>query len=339
MIFEIQLSTTFLSVIEERQSFYKNENVFVLWVLKSFQSDDDLRKFTENDVIYSNKQNAFILDNESLTKCELEKDLVFKCYFKKYSIDKNEVIGEWHCNFITLNDLIFDNESKKVFFFESDLDKKEKEELLSQAREYNFEKRNLKLRVDDTLYKLSKISAAQPLDFDKTLKYVKQLLENNEIFMESFQETEELYIKMSEKVNTYNKIKNLDFILYDNKKMSVILNKAPKQEKFILDNKESIFYQTQEGNSFTKSKKYRLANIEREIDLKRIMSSPYVRFLYCFDNQIKSLEEGIILIKENLILNFNSYIDKLNRKILLIDLNCSKLDISFDNELEDYICL
>ena len=39
IVFEIQLSTTFLSVIVDREYFYKDNQTYILWVFKNFVID------------------------------------------------------------------------------------------------------------------------------------------------------------------------------------------------------------------------------------------------------------------------------------------------------------
>jgi hypothetical protein len=116
--FEIQLSTTFLSVIEERQHFYKENKGFILWVFKDFVKDDNFRRLTDNDVIFSNNQNAFVLDEEAVSKSEETGELTFKCYFKSFDIVGEKVIEDWDMKWVTLNELIFDNKEYKVFGFD-----------------------------------------------------------------------------------------------------------------------------------------------------------------------------------------------------------------------------
>jgi competence CoiA-like predicted nuclease len=112
--FEIQLSTTFLSVIEERQHFYKENQGFILWIFKDFVIDDNFRSLTDNDVIFSNNQNAFVLDEEAISKSEETDRLTFKCYFKNFDILEEKIVESWEMKWVTLNELIFDKKEYKV---------------------------------------------------------------------------------------------------------------------------------------------------------------------------------------------------------------------------------
>lgn len=118
VIFEIQLSTTFLSVIADREHFYQQNQTFIVWLFKSFSDDLDKQRFTEKDVFYSNNQNAFVFDGEAIQESRCQEDLVLKCLYREpYRIGQN-LSYRWQERFIGLHDLTFDEETCKVFYFD-----------------------------------------------------------------------------------------------------------------------------------------------------------------------------------------------------------------------------
>lgn len=64
VIFEIQLSTTYLNVIAERRQFYLQEGALLFWIFAQFE--DDNRRLTQDDVFFNNNQNAFIVNKETV---------------------------------------------------------------------------------------------------------------------------------------------------------------------------------------------------------------------------------------------------------------------------------
>lgn len=118
IVFELQLSTTFLSVIASRQSFYRNNNIFILWVFNSFETSEDKRKFTQSDVFYSNNRNGFVLNKEAMNHSILKNDLYLFCIYEKPIRQKNEIIFEWQEQLISLNDLKYDNINFRIYFFD-----------------------------------------------------------------------------------------------------------------------------------------------------------------------------------------------------------------------------
>lgn len=118
LVFEIQLATTFLDVICERQHFYKENQSFIIWVFKNFEIEADKQRFTQKDIFYSNNRNAFILDEEAIRLSNLHNDLFLLCQYQK-PIELNEkIIYEWKSKYVNLSDLIFDEENYKVYYFD-----------------------------------------------------------------------------------------------------------------------------------------------------------------------------------------------------------------------------
>lgn len=124
MAIELQLSTTWLSVITLRQEFYKNEGIYIFWIFHTFNENDYERKQTYNDVIYTNNQNAYIFNEETYELSKKENDLILKCYFKTYFRNGMELGERWENVFIKLSDLTFDAKTFKVFFRDTQQQKK-----------------------------------------------------------------------------------------------------------------------------------------------------------------------------------------------------------------------
>ncbi|HRN28057.1 MAG TPA: DUF6035 family protein [Ignavibacteriaceae bacterium] len=163
---ELQLSTTWLDVITKRQNFYKQNGVFILWVFYRFNIDDEQRRFTDNDVIYTNNQNAFIFDEEAILESKRVKDLVLKCYFKNYKVTFNEIDGIWEQRFVKLSELTFLKDQRKVFFFDSE---SERQKALLEAKEFSTDIINetTKSITEKVTYQQS-LNSREKLDDSKT---------------------------------------------------------------------------------------------------------------------------------------------------------------------------
>lgn len=59
--FELQISTTFIQVIVDRENFYKENNTYIMWIFLEF----DCEQFTQLDISYANKSNTFVFDEEA----------------------------------------------------------------------------------------------------------------------------------------------------------------------------------------------------------------------------------------------------------------------------------
>jgi competence CoiA-like predicted nuclease len=125
---ELQLSTTWLDVITRRQYFYKEHGIYILWIFHAFNTNDDVRKLTYNDVIYTNNQNAYVFDKETYELSKAENDLILKCYYKTYFRDEQRMCELWKYSIIKLSELTFDDKSLRVFYHDTETQKRNVEQ-------------------------------------------------------------------------------------------------------------------------------------------------------------------------------------------------------------------
>ena len=131
---ELQLSTTWLDVITRRQQFYKEQGIYIFWIFHTFNLNDDVRKLTYNDVVYTNNQNAYVFDKETYELSLAENDLILKCYYKSYFRNYRELCERWECSFIKLSDLTFDEKSYRIYFHNSEEQKKHVEDDIKEFK-------------------------------------------------------------------------------------------------------------------------------------------------------------------------------------------------------------
>ena len=116
LVFELQLSTTFLSVIVDRDIFYRLNNYYVIWVF-NFDNEDNkltLDNLLAKDIYYANKRNVFILDKEAMEKSKKEN----KLYLSVQWLDENNIFVEKRL--VALDDLSFDENSCKPYYYDAD---------------------------------------------------------------------------------------------------------------------------------------------------------------------------------------------------------------------------
>jgi competence CoiA-like predicted nuclease len=121
---EIQLSTTWLDVITRRQHFYKEQGIYIFWVFHTFNENDDLRKLTYNDVIYTNNQNAYVFDQEVFDLSKSKNDLFLKCFYKVYYRLEMALRERWESSIVKLSDLKFDEPNFRIYYHDSQTNKK-----------------------------------------------------------------------------------------------------------------------------------------------------------------------------------------------------------------------
>lgn len=124
IVFEIQLSTTFLSVINERDTFYRLNGYYIIWVF-NFEDNKrfvDLNNLAMKDIYFANKWNAFIFDEDARQWSRERKQLVLKCNWLDPDLSwhhkntKERFGGEP----VTLDNLKFDEDTFKPYFFDAE---------------------------------------------------------------------------------------------------------------------------------------------------------------------------------------------------------------------------
>lgn len=138
-VFELQLSTTFVSVIVDRDIFYRLNDYNIIWIF-NFEDNQEyvnLHNLMCKDIYYANKRNIFIFDNDAEEKSKEKGELVLKCRW----LDEN---GVWsNDKYVTLEMFLYDEETHKPFIVDADkayLEKfpeyVERRKQLEHSREY-----------------------------------------------------------------------------------------------------------------------------------------------------------------------------------------------------------
>lgn len=138
-VFELQLSTTFVSVIVDRDIFYRLNDYNIIWIF-NFEDNEEyvnLHNLMCKDIYYANKRNVFIFDADTEKISKEKGELVLKCRW----LDEN---GVWSPDeYVTLEMFQYDEEYHKPFIFDADkayLEKypeyAERRKKLENSREY-----------------------------------------------------------------------------------------------------------------------------------------------------------------------------------------------------------
>ena len=124
LVFELQLSTTFISTIVERDLFYRLNNYFIIWVFNFEENKEymDLTNLMCKDIYYANKRNIFVFDRDAQTESFKRKELVLKCNWlnadNTWQYGPND--GDRNGIFITLDQLKFDTKSNKPYYYDAE---------------------------------------------------------------------------------------------------------------------------------------------------------------------------------------------------------------------------
>lgn len=152
--FELQVSTTFIDIIIAREEFYKNNAAFILWIFLNFEE----KKFTELDIFYANKSNAFIFDDEAKAASLVAEKLLLKCYYHEYYAEELQdtatISAQVVIKLVSLDDLTYNKDTGKLYFFDSDLSEKNAQNKATTIKE---EKAKEKLLLENKRREASRV--------------------------------------------------------------------------------------------------------------------------------------------------------------------------------------
>ncbi|MGL5981289.1 MAG: DUF6035 family protein [Phocaeicola sp.] len=122
IVFELQLSTTFISVITERDLFYRLNKKFIIWIFNFDEQEEyvNLNNMMTKDIYYNNKLNLFIFDKSAQEESDKRGELVLKCNWLKtdgnWEYQNTNSSNELGGKFVTLSELTYDNTYKPYYF-------------------------------------------------------------------------------------------------------------------------------------------------------------------------------------------------------------------------------
>ena len=273
LVFEIQLSTTFLDVICERQHFYKKKQMFILWVFRKFEIEEDKQRFTQKDVFYSNNRNAFILNDEAIRLSEEHKDLYLLCQYQEPIVRGERLIYEWRGKYVCLSELIFDEIIYKVYYYDVDkAEQKIRQNILE--REKREEERLLRDREEEE----KRIEEEENRN-NLRLLLIEREKEREEKIQKELSEYREKYSPFFDRLKKYPNHSSLQNVFYE-------MNISSKIEELFLTKK---YIPSKEDKSFLKEE------YNREFSTGKTGCNSILEHLSYITFYIKALESSLDL--------------------------------------------
>lgn len=121
VVFELQLSTTFVSVIAERDLFYRLNHKHIIWVSNFDEQGEhvDLTNMMVKDIYYNNRLNIFIFDSDAQRESEKNGELMLKCNWLKpdgdWEYPNGNTSDKLGGKFIRISELTFDHTYKPYY--------------------------------------------------------------------------------------------------------------------------------------------------------------------------------------------------------------------------------
>lgn len=122
IIFELQLSSTFVSVITERDLFYRLNKKFIIWVFNFDEQSEhvNLSNMLIKDVYYNHKLNVFIFDKSAYNESKKRGELILKCNWIKpdgsWEYQNNNNSDDLGGRFVSLSELTYGNDYKPYYY-------------------------------------------------------------------------------------------------------------------------------------------------------------------------------------------------------------------------------
>lgn len=134
--FEVQLSTTYLSVMRERHKFYLENGGLLFWIFREAQTLNPRQM--QDDIFYWNNSNLFVVDEESRRLSRDRGELMLRCHYLVPQLDGPEV---WQERFIKFSELTIDFKTQRAYWFDNysarmEIEEKRKNQKRANLREH-----------------------------------------------------------------------------------------------------------------------------------------------------------------------------------------------------------
>lgn len=155
VVFEGQLSTTFLNIIIDRKIFYQDNNACLLWIFNRFEATEKVMKQSMQDIYYNNNANAFVVNSLTVAESINEKTFILECHYIQPEIQNNQIVSKWNKKLVKFQDLICNETTKQIYYFDYESAYRELKQKLGLQRNYLLESNNYKDKLKVQKYLVS----------------------------------------------------------------------------------------------------------------------------------------------------------------------------------------
>lgn len=116
--FEVQLSTTYISVMAERRHFYLSEGGLLCWVLPQFE--EDVERMTALDAFVSNNHNVFVINEQSLAASLGTQALTLQIHWQEPYLHESQVLRRRQDRLLPFHELTIEQDKQRVYHYDWD---------------------------------------------------------------------------------------------------------------------------------------------------------------------------------------------------------------------------
>lgn len=136
---ELQLSTTFISVIVSRHDFYRKEGIFLVWVFDHYNGDTSSLNTAEKDVFYLHNRNVFVFDRMMDEESSAAGELRLNSYASICDTSGDKPRMARYQRTIGVRDLIFNEKMTMAYIIDVELELRK----LSSQKESHYKDRTI----------------------------------------------------------------------------------------------------------------------------------------------------------------------------------------------------
>jgi len=288
IVFEMQISHTFLSEIVARDLFYSINEIPLFWICDEFYPDFDYLKVFHCDILYHHNCNLIVFDDSAYKYSIKNKCLTFKIYWLHSYIRNNKILSNWQHKLVDISEIKFDNDKKRLFYYDYEKNEqiiKENISRIGKIEEYQLKKE----KVFDTIRKLDDEDSMNSRNKCMDL-FKKEINDMGEFNLQKWNEREDVYnlffiftIFLSIKENKYYgyKVNNIIQLL------NIFNTKTSLRDYYWLllmfidnGNYMGLIKKEEKYTTFLRQKENYLNNNPKK-------SNKYTEYLHWFFNEIK----------------------------------------------------
>lgn len=132
VVFEIQLSTTFVSVMAERRHFYRERGALLVWIVADF--DPAWAALAHEDIFYPNNRNIFVASERTLAASRQTQAFTLDAHwFEPYDAGKALPGFHFRHGLVDFGDLTRDIARQRTFHFDTDAAEERVKRVLADA--------------------------------------------------------------------------------------------------------------------------------------------------------------------------------------------------------------
>jgi hypothetical protein len=156
VVFELQISKTYLPVISDREAFYRQNGIYLFWLFHNFENWRERQ--TERDIIALRNRQAFELDSEAIRATLESGSLTLKAHWQVPRQDGASISWGWASKLVAIDDLDFDEYIKEAraanpWRDEAYLLRNMRAEVISKFEKFWFEHDEWSRRLSERTYR------------------------------------------------------------------------------------------------------------------------------------------------------------------------------------------